>query len=233
MRRKTPVLSDRQQPKRCVHQRGRDHQSTAHNEHPIRSEQDARCPNYQTASCHLDIKRRAGGVRRGQDPVGNNQSRDKSEGKIAVPIETFPTESFLQLLFDRLHLLSQYPRRPQPRVAIVYKYYLAELRSSRLDICPPYRSANLLVISGNAGGLNGSLQHLLEVFIYESMTLISFPGVNSNKSKLCLGSDRVQSYRSILDGKYCQLNRLDSVASTGGAGSVNRPSLTMLALASL
>ena len=39
------------------------------------------------------------------------------------------------------------------------------------------------------GGLNGSMQHLLKVFFYESTRLISFAGVNSNKTKPCLGSD--------------------------------------------
>jgi hypothetical protein len=41
----------------------------------------------------------------------------------------------------------------------------------------------------SSGGLNGSMQHLLKVFLYESMRLISFAGVNSNKTKPCLGFD--------------------------------------------
>jgi hypothetical protein len=37
--------------------------------------------------------------------------------------------------------------------------------------------------SDNPGGLNGSLQHLLEVLLEESTRLISFAGVDSNKNK--------------------------------------------------
>jgi hypothetical protein len=37
--------------------------------------------------------------------------------------------------------------------------------------------------SDNPGGLNGSLQHLLEVLLQESRRLISFAGINSNKTK--------------------------------------------------
>jgi hypothetical protein len=43
--------------------------------------------------------------------------------------------------------------------------------------------------SDNPGGLNGSLQHLLKVFFLESTRLISFMGIDSNKTKPCLGSD--------------------------------------------
>jgi hypothetical protein len=37
--------------------------------------------------------------------------------------------------------------------------------------------------SDNAGGLNGSMQHLLEVSLNESRRLISCLGINSNKTK--------------------------------------------------
>jgi hypothetical protein len=40
-----------------------------------------------------------------------------------------------------------------------------------------------------SGGLNGSMQHFLKVFLQESMRLISFAGVNSNEAKPCLSSD--------------------------------------------
>ena len=43
--------------------------------------------------------------------------------------------------------------------------------------------------SDKRGGLNGSLQHLLEVLLEESTRLISFAGVDSNKTEPCLGSD--------------------------------------------
>jgi hypothetical protein len=39
------------------------------------------------------------------------------------------------------------------------------------------------------GGHNKSMQHLLKVFFYEAAGLISFAGINSNKSKPCLGPD--------------------------------------------
>lgn len=38
-------------------------------------------------------------------------------------------------------------------------------------------------VSGKRGGLNGSMHHLLQVFLRESGTLISFAGANSNKTK--------------------------------------------------
>jgi hypothetical protein len=38
-------------------------------------------------------------------------------------------------------------------------------------------------VSDNAGGLNGSLQHLLEVFPEEPKKLISFVSINSDKTK--------------------------------------------------
>ena len=43
--------------------------------------------------------------------------------------------------------------------------------------------------SDKTGGLNGSTQHLLEVLLDESTRLISFAGIDSNKTKPCLGSD--------------------------------------------
>jgi hypothetical protein len=39
------------------------------------------------------------------------------------------------------------------------------------------------------GGLNVSTQHLLKVFLQGSTRLISFAGINSNKTKPCLGPD--------------------------------------------
>jgi hypothetical protein len=39
------------------------------------------------------------------------------------------------------------------------------------------------------GGLDGSTQHLLEVFLEESTRLISFAGVDSIETRPCLGSD--------------------------------------------
>jgi hypothetical protein len=44
-------------------------------------------------------------------------------------------------------------------------------------------------LSENAGGLNGSTQHLLKVFLSESTRLISLAGVDSIKTKPCLGSE--------------------------------------------
>ena len=38
-------------------------------------------------------------------------------------------------------------------------------------------------LSEKAGGLNGSMQHLLKVFLEKSRRLISFAGMNSNKTK--------------------------------------------------
>jgi hypothetical protein len=37
--------------------------------------------------------------------------------------------------------------------------------------------------SDKRGGLNGSMQHLLNVFLEESRRLNSFAGINSNKTK--------------------------------------------------
>ena len=39
------------------------------------------------------------------------------------------------------------------------------------------------IVTDNAGGLNGSSQHLLKVFWQASTSLISFARVNSNKTK--------------------------------------------------
>jgi hypothetical protein len=44
--------------------------------------------------------------------------------------------------------------------------------------------------------------------------VISVASVDSKRTLPCLGSNRVLPYRSILEGKYCQINRLDGVAST-------------------
>ena len=44
-------------------------------------------------------------------------------------------------------------------------------------------------VSNKRGGLNGSMQHLLIVFLQEPTRLISFAGVDSNETKPCLGSD--------------------------------------------
>ena len=56
-----------------------------------------------------------------------------------------------------------------------------------LQKCPPILRRWIPVGSGptpgRSGGLKGSMQHLLKVFLYESMKLISFAGVNSNKTK--------------------------------------------------
>jgi hypothetical protein len=40
--------------------------------------------------------------------------------------------------------------------------------------------------SDNPGGLNGSMQHLLKVLLQEPRKLVSFAGVNSNKTKALL-----------------------------------------------
>jgi hypothetical protein len=39
------------------------------------------------------------------------------------------------------------------------------------------------------GGLNGSMQHLLEVLLQKSTGLISFATIDSNGTLPCLGSD--------------------------------------------
>ena len=71
------------------------------------------------------------------------------------------------------------------------------------------------VIRKKTGGLNESMQHLLNVFLWEFTRPISFAGVRSKEPKACLCSDRVPPYRSILEGKYCQINLLEGVATTG------------------
>jgi len=43
--------------------------------------------------------------------------------------------------------------------------------------------------SDKTGGLNASMQHLLEVFLEESTKLISFASLDSNGTMPCLGSD--------------------------------------------
>jgi hypothetical protein len=42
-------------------------------------------------------------------------------------------------------------------------------------------------MSGNAGGLNGSTQHQLEVYVCEFQRLNSFANVDSKKRLSCLG----------------------------------------------
>jgi hypothetical protein len=50
------------------------------------------------------------------------------------------------------------------------------------------------------------MQHFHEVFLQEPAKLISFASVDSIRALPCLGSNRVLPYRSILEGKYCQIN---------------------------
>jgi hypothetical protein len=50
---------------------------------------------------------------------------------------------------------------------------------------------------GKRGGLNGSSQHWLEVYLQESTKLNSLNGVDSNGTPPFLGSDWVQPYISV------------------------------------
>ncbi len=52
---------------------------------------------------------------------------------------------------------------------------------------PPF--SQLWLLSDQTGGLNGSMQHLVEVYLQESTKLISFASVDSNGTLPCLGSD--------------------------------------------
>ena len=80
-------------------------------------------------------------------------------------------------------------------------------------MCPIIRSS--LIMSGLAGGLNGSTQHLGRTRLALKTKTKSLARVRSAGTLLWLGFDRVQSNRWVLSGKHGRINALDGVASTG------------------
>jgi len=65
------------------------------------------------------------------------------------------------------------------------------------------------------GGLNGSTQHSGRTRLALKTKAKSLSRARSSGTLPWLGFDRVQTNRSLLPGKQCQINTLDGVASTG------------------
>src|SRR5712664_3562487 len=72
-----------------------------------------------------------------------------------------------------------------------------------------------LIPSDKRGGLNGSTQHSSRTRLALKTKAKSLARVRSAGTLPWLGFDRGQPNRSLLPGKYCRINALDGVASTG------------------
>src|ERR1700730_17497063 len=92
------------------------------------------------------------------------------------------------LLPSTQHMYQQSePQRDQGRTArstrLTGPISRAKSGEARLSQCGFSPKTGLWPHSDNAGGLNGSLQHLRKIFLYASRRLNSLTGTNSNKTK--------------------------------------------------
>src|SRR5260370_2448053 len=76
-------------------------------------------------------------------------------------------------------------------------------------------NTEVILSPDKSGGLNGSTQHSSRTRLALKTKAKSLARVRSAGTLPCLGFDRGRPNRSLLPGKYCRINALDGVASTG------------------